>query len=302
MADNTNIDDANKQQYQDILDKYSAPPEPQVAIKENIVPPVEIKPPQSNLFKYIFFIVLFIFIGVVGILAFTLTKQPGNSNQATITPTPAPTNKCLLNEKEYGVGESFAAADGCNTCSCASDLSIACTDKTCAPTPTIKISPASTPSTVLNKKTNFQQLIISWDLYKEIETTKKSITFPYSSDNNYNKLGDKLYDFTQKLINGSVKEIIISKKNLSTILGDHQYTFYITPNYEQWSNEKFNEENFIPMTGIGDPAPAYAYPDKLVWTTAYPSSCGGVRSDIIEEQKAQDQCELLVKEVSGAFL
>jgi len=34
---------------------------------------------------------------------------------------------------EYAVGESFPASDGCNTCYCGEDGSIACTEMACAP-------------------------------------------------------------------------------------------------------------------------------------------------------------------------
>ena len=38
---------------------------------------------------------------------------------------------CFYNGKEYEVGDSFPAEDGCNTCSCGSDLMVACTSMAC---------------------------------------------------------------------------------------------------------------------------------------------------------------------------
>ena len=42
-----------------------------------------------------------------------------------------------------------------------------------------------------------------------------------------------------------------------------------TPNYLNWSNEKFNDNGFCKL---GADFPLYAYPDRLIWTI----SCGGV--------------------------
>jgi hypothetical protein len=40
---------------------------------------------------------------------------------------------CNYNGKDFNAGDSFPSADGCNTCTCAGDGNIACTDKACAP-------------------------------------------------------------------------------------------------------------------------------------------------------------------------
>lgn len=42
---------------------------------------------------------------------------------------------CIYAGKGYQAGDDFAASDGCNTCSCAADGSVACTDIACAEDP-----------------------------------------------------------------------------------------------------------------------------------------------------------------------
>jgi hypothetical protein len=103
------------------------------------------KPTSSGgFFKFLFFISLIIFLGVCGAILFTVISSKQNS-VSTITPTPVaiPTvisKVCQLNDQSYLVGQSFTAADGCNTCTCNSDLTIACTTLACVATPTASIS------------------------------------------------------------------------------------------------------------------------------------------------------------------
>jgi hypothetical protein len=101
-------------------------------------------PKPNNFFKYLFFIALLIFLGVCGAIVYTIfysnpnvpqSSPSTNTVNSTATPTVS-TNVCQLNDKTYSVGESFAAADGCNTCSCSADLTISCTTKACEITPT----------------------------------------------------------------------------------------------------------------------------------------------------------------------
>ena len=98
--------------------------------------------------------------------------------------------------------------------------------------------------------------------------------------------------------------IKFDKNNLKTLTGNYEYIVYLTPNYENWTNEYFSKtsdfNNF--MTGIGDLSPIYAYPDKLVWSTT--TNCGGVAFDPISqpiEFKEKEQCTALVKELETAF-
>lgn len=336
--DNTNSDP--NQQYKDILNQYAQdiktdqPPQ-ELPIEETPIlptspqpieipqpeqpkiedldlppidptPPIVVEKPQNNLFKILFFIALFIFISVVGVIAYNLStnNQSSTNNISTPEPTATPTTAtftCTLNDKQYMTGESFASADGCNTCTCATDGNIACTEKACASTnsATTKITP--TKSATSSAKTSFQKLIINWAFYKEITTSEKNTSFNTFGSfwTSSLKQGDTLYDFSQKIIKGSVKKLTINKSNLNTILGNYEYTFYLTPNYEKWSNEKFVEKDLVPLTGIGDLSPVYAYSDKLIWSTSL--NCGGRRSDDPAEQKAQDQCQSLVEEINTAF-
>jgi hypothetical protein len=140
-------------EYQKILDDYATTVKPQPE-PELETPPkspqeqlqdlgITAPPSTNNIFKIIFTIALVIFILVIIALGFTYFKSQKNSdslnnNVVETTPTQAPisTEVCSLNDKTYQIGESFPSADGCNTCSCSSDLNIVCTEKACTPTPT----------------------------------------------------------------------------------------------------------------------------------------------------------------------
>ena len=39
---------------------------------------------------------------------------------------------CVVGDQTYAEGDTFSAADGCNTCSCQADGSLACTEMACA--------------------------------------------------------------------------------------------------------------------------------------------------------------------------
>ena len=78
----------------------------------------------------------------------------------------------------------------------------------------------------------------------------------------------------------------------------YNYTFYLTPNYEKWTNTEFKNLNYE-ATGLGDLTPLYASSDKLFWTTR--TNCGGARPIDIEGQKVQNQCDSLIKEAETAF-
>jgi len=156
-------------EYQPILDQYAANtnPEPVEGVE---VPVVEETPRSSeeqlqdlgitnppttnNIFKIIFTIALIIFILVIIALGFTYFKSQKNSSTTDdqtstteITQTPA-SSTCFLNDINYKTGESFIAADGCNTCTCQAKGTIYCTDQACAPTiiPTKTITPTATSS------------------------------------------------------------------------------------------------------------------------------------------------------------
>jgi len=126
--------DQIKQEINQILDDTS------VDSSSTIIPPVKSK---INIFQILFVLSLVIFLIVVSAVAFTYFKSQKSSTiedqSSTISDTPTPVSSvtCTLNDKTYKVGESFPSADGCNTCSCSENGSIACTEKACANTPTI---------------------------------------------------------------------------------------------------------------------------------------------------------------------
>ena len=223
--DNNSIENTDlAKQYQDILDRYSkelgnttpaptetltpepAPvptpsptptPEPTVPptpVFETIAPPA---PPQNNLFKYLFYISLLIFLGVSGTIVYTIffTKISNQNNSVFIVPTESPsptvttTEKfCEANDQKVKQGETFKAADGCNTCTCGSDLTITCTQLSCeatpttkvkvTPTPTIKVTPTSSIETPLSVATKYLDAYVKGDW----ETVKQ-----YSGDSKFDQ-------------------------------------------------------------------------------------------------------------------
>ncbi len=186
------------------------------------------------------------------------------------------------------MGESFLSEDGCNTCNCFDNGQIACTRMACAPTPTIYSSPSVS-------KTNFQKLITDWSNYQEINITdRQQFTNQSSFWTGSIKTDNLLYGVTQKIIQGSIKKLALDNNTTDFILGDYEYKFYITPNYENWSiNQKINIES----TGIGDLSLLKIYPDKLVWTTA--GNCGGRIGEPGIERESQLQCEKLTQEMKS---
>lgn len=111
--------------------------------------------PKTSILRILFLVVLIIFLGVIAAVAYYMIK--GNSTTTTATPTVAPvvteapvtqpeTTVCTLNDQQYQIGETFAAADGCNVCSCAADLTITCTERVCAPTVAPTEVATSTPT------------------------------------------------------------------------------------------------------------------------------------------------------------
>lgn len=120
-------------------------------------------PPVNNLFKYFFYLSLLTFVGVcvaIGYNLYSKISQPNNNSLTkdtipTVTstvsaPTAVPTISgptCNLNDKNYDVGQSFASADGCNTCTCNTDLTIICTEKACEASPSIKLTPTKSATT-----------------------------------------------------------------------------------------------------------------------------------------------------------
>lgn len=113
--------------------------------------------PNSSVGKVFFTLALILFFAVAAGLSYFLFLVPSNSSNSTkstndnaktdsTTPTDTPADSdgvCELNGKTYQVGESFASADGCNTCSCSSAGVITCTEMACTGTPAVT---SATPS------------------------------------------------------------------------------------------------------------------------------------------------------------
>jgi len=136
---------------------------PTVAVAdENSAPVVssdEMKPKHS-IFRVIFLVTLLIFLGVSAAVAVYLVKsnivslpkeitdivnKEGKNTDDSSTNTPASSLECSLNDVVYKVGQSFPAADNCNTCTCNATGEISCTEKACiTPTPA---SSSALPST-----------------------------------------------------------------------------------------------------------------------------------------------------------
>ena len=119
------------------------------------LPPSDIsvinQPPRQSgggFFKFLFVISVLTFLGVFGSIIYSMfgdkLTNPGNQPPAPPTPTVTTIGTCALNDKDYKVGESFASADGCNTCSCNPDLTISCTEMSCEVTPTKPSTPSAT--------------------------------------------------------------------------------------------------------------------------------------------------------------
>jgi len=104
-------------------------------------PPKKTKSFAKNFF---FLSIVIFFLVAAGWIYFLYFYQQStnNTNVSTVSPTPTKVvsqETCELNGTTYKVGESFKSADGCNTCSCQTANTIACTEMAC------NISPVVTP-------------------------------------------------------------------------------------------------------------------------------------------------------------
>lgn len=270
------------QQYQDILDRYSkelssgsaeaeptSPPPANInPVKDEsiaqLAPPIT---PQSipassvsvsidslvtpakkahfDLFKYLFFLSLIMFLAVFGGIIYTtfLSKDisPDNSQLSSTTnpqntlpaPTSATSNQplCYVNDKSYSVGESFAATDGCNTCTCSSDLTISCTEKSCSDASAPTSSPSSKPKPTISLKTykdskyGYQFDCPSASKHQVEATSINGNKIPYKQESCTDKDGlyatVSVYDNTVVHSFGSAQTYISSdKKYIVVIEGD----------------------------------------------------------------------------------
>ncbi len=71
------------------------------------------------------------------------------------TPTTPSVGSCILNDQTYALGQTFPAQDGCNTCTCATNDNIVCTQKACISTSPAKTTtkPTSTTDKTFTSKT-----------------------------------------------------------------------------------------------------------------------------------------------------
>jgi len=185
-------------EYEEILNQYAASQQPQAPVQETPVQETPIletpapetttiptepviteptiaeptltdfgitpKPPQNNIFKIFFIVALIIFVLVATAFAFVYFKSQQTAKSVTTTkttPNLISSGTCSLNDKTYNVGESFAATDGCNTCTCGAQNVINCTENKClasqpatgsAVTATPVVSTASASTTSATKK------------------------------------------------------------------------------------------------------------------------------------------------------
>lgn len=106
----------------------------------------------------------------------------------------------------------------------------------------------------INKKNQEKYLmsqIENWDFYQEITDPQEKSFICYDCTTNKEYL-----DYNSKAKKGSVKKLMLNG----------QLSLYITPNYLNWSNEKFFSFSSDPtaVCCIGN-SPLKAYPDKLLW-------------------------------------
>lgn len=199
----------------------SLPPVPPMVGASSMSPPSP--SPQStsqpkSIFKYFFFLSLLVFLGVFGTIVYTVISTSANPTRITMeTPSPTPsladengedTGKyCEANDKKIPQGDSFTAADGCNTCTCGDDLTISCTEKDCSATPSASTStPSSSPtSTEVSVADPIKSIIDS--INKQLKTSYKATTL------------DKGKRWTVNLSKSSSKTNIIAIKKSITDYG-----------------------------------------------------------------------------------
>lgn len=258
----SNNDDQLQQQYQEILNKYASTitpptsepdPKPEAInlVEQPVVTPVEAPiiepqpvnllappiyfPPEpkvetkpSNFFKYLFYFSLLLFIAVATaiIYNFSTLQQPDTSTNTPPTAIPSVANNkfCELSDKKYSVGESFLSEDKCNTCSCTTDLTIACTEKACV-TPTA----VATPKPVSGKlykdiKYGYQFTCPTGAKYVLEATSVNGNKIPFKQEScseSNNSVIISVYDNTIVHSFGSLKtQISLDKKYIYTIEGD----------------------------------------------------------------------------------
>lgn len=202
--------------------------EPEPPVKEVIVPPIYFPPtPEedkpSNFFKYLFYFSVIIFIGVVSALAynFTNTQNTDIQNQDTIpTPTVEPTSFCEVGDKKYQVNESFPSEDGCNTCSCSDDLTVACTEMACVSPTSVQSTPSAKPT--IKATTGKVYKDIKYGYQFECPTTAKYLVEATSVN------GNKI-PYKQESCTTSTSSVIISVYDNSVVHNFGEISNQVSP-------------------------------------------------------------------------
>ena len=167
---------------------------------------------------------------------------------------------------------------------------------------TTSIVPIATSSA--KTRDGFQTLITNFSAYIDLTDAEKETAFVNKNDGKCFWPGlitseSQFYSFVKALNQGSVKKLTVDKNNFKPLLGDYSFTFYTTPNYENWTNEQFTSKNFFPITRTDDFSPIYAYPSVLIWSDSL--FCKKTTSDSFGTNADYTQCEILVKEALAAF-
>lgn len=132
--------------------------------------------------------------------------------------------------------------------------------------------------------TRLKDMIENWSLY----TTDSSIKVGADRGDN-----QEFNNFLDQANNGDRKVLVLNGS-----------TFVTTPNYSNWSNEKFVDFNKNgAMSGAGGIYALHAYSDKLLWWQA---GCGGVAPDkddpnYVAEMAALTRCDGIVKNINDIF-
>jgi|GEM_PF-779932 len=198
--------------------------------------------------NFFFLSIAIFFLVAAGWIYFLYFYQQPTTKTVVNTVSPTPTKvvsqeTCELNGTTYKVGESFKSADGCNTCSCQTANTIACTEMACNISPVVTpvaTKSASTKVTITpTKSATTSSIPKDWKTYTN-STYKFSINYPsdwivkvsesgviisnleytkgYSDPTNNNiDLGENVSisfykNYKTSLTNGETLETYISKK------------------------------------------------------------------------------------------
>jgi hypothetical protein len=217
------------------------------------------KPQNNNTFKILFFVALFIFLSVSVAVAYTVIKdnkdKAVDKNINTVVDNQDNTSElvtCIgLDNKNYKQGDSFPAADECNTCVCNPDGNITCSNQTCTATNSSKtVTPTEKPSnsttslksyenkvhnfvfqypsdwTIVERKNNEKAPLISLlsPEFKKIQDNASSNSYDiktgdrvyFDAYTDINQLANEVYGFTNKA--ATLEKLLSVNKGMFTIV------------------------------------------------------------------------------------